>query len=152
MKTLSRRCKYALRALYHLTREYERGPVPVATIAAEEHIPRKFLEAILVQLRNRALVESWKGKQGGYALAKPPSQITLGMVIRILDGPLAPSPCARETAFKICTECYDAENCETRRVLKQVRDAMAAVLDHTTLLDVCESARAEQTAALSFDI
>jgi Rrf2 family protein len=137
LKTLSKKGKYALRALYHLTREYGRGPVLIATLAQKESIPHKFLELILLHLKNNNLVESKKGRNGGYFLAKDPAGITVGSVIRLMDGPLAPLPCASETAYRKCEECIDEQVCETRIVMRRVRDAMAEILDHTTLADVC---------------
>lgn len=151
MRTLSRRCKYGLRALYRLTYDYARGPIPLAAIAHREHIPRKFLEVILVQLRDRGLVESWKGKKGGYCLSRPPSAITLGEIIRAVDGPLAPSSCASETAYAPCPECLNTQTCETRLVLRKVRDAMASVLDNTTLADICMDDKPEDVV-LYFEI
>lgn len=136
LKTLSKKAKYALRALYYLSREYGKGPILIATVAEAEHIPRKFLELILLQMRDRGLVESRKGKGGGYSLSKPPDQITIGSVIRIIDGPIAPLPCASETAYRKCEECMDERRCGTKLVMRQVRDAMVAILDHTTLADV----------------
>lgn len=137
MKTLSQKGKYALRALYHLTREQGRGPVLIATLSREECIPHKFLELILLHLKSKGLVDSKKGRNGGYYLAKRPEQITIGSVIRLIDGPLAPLPCARETAYRKCEECIDEEHCGTRIVMRRVRDAMAGILDNTTLADVC---------------
>ena len=139
MKTLSQKCKYALRALYSLTDKYGRGPVLIASLSREDRIPKKFLEVILWELKQRGIVESKKGNGGGYQLAMPPDKITIGSVIRTIDGPLAPLPCASETAYRKCEECIDESRCGTRLVMKQVRDAMAAILDHTTLADVCES-------------
>ncbi len=137
MKTLSKKAKYGLRALYALTRRYGQGPVLISTLAKQELIPQKFLEAILLELRNRGVVASKKGKGGGYALSMPPNRVTIGSIVRIIDGPLAPLPCASETAFRKCDECVDVETCETRLVMKQVRDATAAILDRTTLEQVC---------------
>jgi len=139
VKTLSQKCKYALRALYSLTDYYGKGPVLIAALSREQQIPKKFLEVILWELKQRGIVESRKGKGGGYQLALEPSQVTIGSVIRCIDGPLAPLPCASETAYRRCEECVDEKKCGTRLVMKQVRDAMAAILDHTTLADVCES-------------
>jgi Rrf2 family protein len=136
LKTLSKRGKYALRALYCLGREYGKGPVLISKVAATERIPRKFLELILLQMRDRGIVASKKGKGGGYVLAKSPEEITLGSIIRIIDGPLAPLPCASETAYRKCDECPDEKRCGTRLVMRQVRDAMSAILDHTTIADV----------------
>lgn len=141
MKTVSKKCKYALRALYGLTHEYGKGPVLISTLATKQKIPRKFLEVILWELKQRGLVDSKKGKRGGYQLIQPPEAITLGQVIRIIDGPLAPLPCASETAYRQCDECVDVAKCGTRIVMRQVRDAMAAILDHTTLADVCSTVK-----------
>ena len=137
MKTLSKKGKYALRALYHLAREHGRGPVLIATLAKQESIPHKFLELILLHLKNNGLVDSKKGRNGGYYLAQQPDRITIGSVIRLIDGPLAPLPCASETAYRKCDECVDESICGTRIVMRKVRDAMAEILDHTTLADVC---------------
>jgi Rrf2 family protein len=150
VQTLSKRCRYGLRALYALTREYGRGPVPIAHIAAQENIPHKFLEAILLQLKNRGIVDSQKGKKGGYRLAARPEAITIGSIIRAIDGPLAPLPCASETAFRRCSECVDVHNCETRLVMKEVRDAIAAILDRRSLAQVCE--RNLKEGVLQYDI
>lgn len=137
MRTLSKRSKYALRALYSLARQYGKGPTLIATLSREEEIPHKFLELILLDLRNRGVVASKKGKNGGYYLAQEPDKVTIGSLIRMLEGPLAPLPCASETAFRKCDECVDEKLCGTRIVMKRVRDAMAEILDHTTLADVC---------------
>jgi Rrf2 family protein len=126
-----------LRALYALARHYGHGPVLISKLSEEEAIPRKFLELILLDLKNRGVVESKKGKGGGYFLARAPEAITVGSVIRLIDGPLAPLPCASETQFRRCDECHDEKVCGTRMVMKEVRDAIAHILDHTTLADVC---------------
>jgi Rrf2 family protein len=137
MKTLSKKCKYALQALYGLSAEYGKAPVLISTLAVEQKIPHKFLEVILWELKQRGIVDSKKGKRGGYWLAKEPDTITIGSIIRIIDGPLAPLPCASETAYRQCDECNDVANCGTRIIMREVRDAMAAILDHKTLADVC---------------
>src|SRR5579871_4073595 len=97
MTNLSRKGRYALRALYALAADDARGPVLIADLAEREKIPRKFLEAILLELKNAGVLKSKKGKGGGYSLARPPEQITMGQVIRIIDGPLPRSP-ARASA------------------------------------------------------
>ena len=137
MRTLSKRTQYSLRALYALARNYQKGPRLIADLAAEEAIPRKFLEQILLLLKSRGLVESKKGRGGGYALSRPPGEITIGIVIRLIEGPLAPIPCASETAFRKCPECTDVATCGTRMVMREVRNAIADVLDKTTLSAVC---------------
>ena len=137
MKTLSRKARYALRALYVLAEESAGGPVLIADLAAREKIPHKFLELILLELRNAGILRSKKGKGGGYALARAPGKVTLGQVIRIVDGPLAPIPCVSERAYARCEECVSEAHCGTRMVMKEVRDAIAKILDGTTLADVC---------------
>ncbi|HAX43568.1 MAG TPA: Rrf2 family transcriptional regulator [Bryobacteraceae bacterium] len=137
MRQLSKRTQYSLRALYALSRCYETGPKLIGDLAGEEAIPKKFLEQILLSLKNHGLVASKKGRGGGYFLARSPEEITLGAVIRLVEGPLAPVPCASETSFRKCEECVDVETCGTRIVMREVRDAMAAILDRTTLAMVC---------------
>jgi Rrf2 family protein len=145
MTNLSRKARYALRALYALAADEARGPVLIAELAEREKIPRKFLEAILLELKNAGVLKSKKGKGGGYALARPSERITIGEVVRIIDGPLAPIPCASERAFVRCEECTDETTCGTRQVMKKVRDA---ILDTTTLADVRgQIARAQHSAA-----
>ncbi len=107
-------------------------------LSEQESIPKKFLEQILLGLKGAGFVESKKGRGGGYSLARNPAEITLGEVIRRIEGPLAPLPCASETAYRKCDECEDADTCGTRMVMREVRDATARILDSTTLADVCE--------------
>ncbi len=136
MRSLSQKTKYALRALQFLARENKQTYVLIAELAEKEHLPRKFLELILLELKNQGILQSKKGKGGGYALRRPPEKISLGEIIRTFDGPLAPLPCVSERAFMKCDECRDVETCGTRFVMKEVRDAMAHILDRTTLADV----------------
>lgn len=133
-----------------LGRKYREGPVLIGTLAREEVIPVKFLEAILLDLKSRGLLESKMGRKGGYHLSRPPSAVTIGSIIRIIEGPLAPLPCASETAFRACDECQDVENCGTRIIMRRVRDAISDVLDRTTLADLIrqvDSGRADSAAA-----
>jgi Rrf2 family protein len=136
MRTISKRTQYGLKAVLHLARRYGEGPVLIATISQDESIPVKFLELILLNLKSRGLLRSKTGKGGGYELTEPPSRITIGSLIRMMEGPLAPLPCASETAYRPCQECPDVERCGVRIVMRQVRDAMAEVLDRTTLADL----------------
>jgi Rrf2 family protein len=138
VRQLSKRTQYSLRALYALTRKFGEGPVLITTLAESETIPKKFLEQILVSLKSAGFVSSKKGKGGGYLLAQPPEKITIGSVIRAIEGPLAPLPCASETRFRKCDECADIQTCGTRIVMRQVRDAMAEILDETSLAMVCK--------------
>jgi Rrf2 family protein len=157
MRQLSKRTQYSLRALYALAEKYGAGPMLIAQLAEDEAIPKKFLEQILLSLKSFGLVKSKKGKGGGYMLATPPEQVTLASVIRRIEGPLAPLPCASETQFRKCDECVDIETCGTRIVMREVRDAMAAILERTTLATVCrkvEKARQQKRPPtnLSYDI
>jgi Rrf2 family protein len=132
-----------------LGRRYGEGPVLIATLAKQESVPLKFLEVILLDLKGQGLLDSKKGKNGGYQLTRPPSTVTLGSIIRMLEGPLAPLPCASETAYRPCDECGDIENCGTRIIMRQVRDAMAAVLDSTTLADLINKVEANRLSRAS---
>ncbi len=133
---LSRRTKYALKALLFLAREEPQRPVLISHVASREMIPKKFLEAILLDLKHQGLLSSKKGKGGGYFLAKSAEDITLGQVIRFLDGPLAPIGCVSKMAYVRCEECVDEETCGIRQVMQRVRDQTAAILDSTSLADV----------------
>jgi Rrf2 family protein len=152
MRNLSKKTQYSLRALYALGRHYGSGPVLIAKIAQEEVIPLEFLEKLLLDLKNAGFLDSRKGRRGGYLLARSPEQITVGAVIRSIEGPLAPLPCASETAFRKCDECVDIATCGTRIVMRQVRDAIAGILDNTTIADVIrrvEGAREQASEAES---
>jgi len=133
---LSKKAKYALKALLYLTKNADRGLVLISEISAEERIPRKFLEAILVDLKTQQILQSTRGKNGGYALAKDPAQVSVGNIIRMIDGPLAAIPCVSHLYYRKCDECMDEETCEIRLVMKKVRDATAAILDTTYLSDL----------------
>ncbi|MCM3880816.1 MAG: Rrf2 family transcriptional regulator [Vicinamibacterales bacterium] len=133
---LSKKSKYGLKALLVLGEKAGQGPVLVSEISRREAIPQKFLEAILLELKRHGIVESKKGKGGGYFLRRRPEDITFGEVIRVLDGPLAAVTCVSQTAYMTCAECVDEETCGVRIAMKEVRDATARILDHRTLADV----------------
>jgi Rrf2 family protein len=139
---LSNKTKYALKALQVLTKEYGQGPVLIAEIARRENIPPKFLELILLELKNQGILHSKKGKGGGYFLARPPHSVSVGQIVRVIEGPLAPLPCASRTAYMRCRECRDERTCGIRMVMKEVRDATAHILDSTTLADVLKRVEA----------
>lgn len=146
MRTLSKKTQYTLRALYALSRTYGQGPTLSSRIARDESIPQDFLENILLYLKREGLVSSKKGKGGGYALLLPPEEVSIGRVIRLMEGPLAPLPCASESAYRKCDECVDDRFCGTRMVMREVRDAIATILDNTSLAQVCariDDARAD---------
>ena len=130
---LSKKSKYGLKALLVLAEESGRGPVLISELADRQRLPRKFLEAILLELKRHGILESKKGKGGGYFLRREPSAITLGQVIRVLEGPLALTPCVSQTAYMKCEECVDEETCGVRLAMKDVRDATAQILDNTSL-------------------
>jgi Rrf2 family protein len=133
---LSVKAKYGLRALTVLARQFGQGPVLIASLAATEQIPHKFLELILLDLKRNGILESKKGKGGGYQLRKPPSEVSLGELIRVLDGPIALLPCVSQSAYQRCEDCIDEATCGLHHVMKDVRDATATILDGTTLADV----------------
>ncbi len=130
---LTRKAKYALRALVVLAECGEGPPLPIHAVADRARVPQKFLEAILLDLRKHGILASTRGKAGGYTLAKPPEAIAIGQVIRIIDGPLAPIPCASLTAYRPCDDCPDPERCMVRRLMRRVRDATAGILDSATV-------------------
>ncbi len=142
---LSKRGEYGLRAMIDLaTWKADNGVIQIREIAEKEHIPLKFLEQILLTLKNAGLLRSKMGAGGGYYLAKPANQITLGNIVRVLDGPLAPIGCVSQMAYEPCG-CPDERVCGLRLVMMDVRNAIADILDHTTLEDVAhrvEAARA----------
>ncbi|HXY40233.1 MAG TPA: Rrf2 family transcriptional regulator [Vicinamibacteria bacterium] len=130
---LSRRGLYALEALVHLAEAYDRGVVKIHVIAEDESIPEKFLEGILVTLKNARLVTSVRGREGGYRLRRPPQEIRVGEVVRMIDGPLAPFGDAVELAQRVKTEARHAGLFD---LLLEVRNASAAILDNTSLQDL----------------
>ena len=133
---LTAKGKYGLKALVHLS-SLPAGETTQATDIAETNsIPKKFLDAILGELRNAGIVHSKKGPGGGYMLARPPGDIKLGYVIRTLDGPLAPITCASRTAYQPCDDCADVNGCAVRLTMMKVRDAMSEILDRLTLADM----------------
>src|SRR6266849_9021212 len=135
---ISHRGLYALKALTHLAEAYEGGLVKIHHIAELESIPEKFLEGILVTLKNARVVSSQRGREGGYRLRRPPSEIIIGDVVRIMDGPLAPLGDAVELAQRVRTEPRHAGLFD---LFLDVRNAAAAILDHTSLADLVERNR-----------
>ncbi len=132
---ISQKAKYALRALLVLARAPAGAPVLISEIASSQAIPKKFLEQILLDLRNQGIVVSRRGKLGGYSLLKAPSEVTFGQVLRLVDGPIAPLPCLSKTAYRRCSDCKSERNCEIRRVFRAVAEATRQVLDQTTIAD-----------------
>lgn len=148
---LSSKAKYGLKALVYLARHAAEGPVLIAEIAERERMPRKFLDAILLEMKNAGFLASKKGKGGGYTLARPAERISIGDVVRLLDGPLAPVPCVSRTAYRRCEDCRDEQACSVRWIMQDVRDAIAAILDNTTLRTLADRPDADGPI-LMFDI
>jgi Rrf2 family protein len=135
---LSKRGEYGLRAMIYLASEQEANSrLTTKEIAEHEQVPAKFLEQILLNLKNAGLLQSKMGVGGGYYLARPSSQITLGEIERVLDGPIAPIRCVSQMAYESCG-CPDERTCGLRMVMLDVRNSIAIILDNTTLADVVE--------------
>jgi Rrf2 family protein len=135
---LSMKAKYGLRALTSLAKDYGTGPVLIADLASGEKIPHKFLELILLELKRKGILHSKKGKGGGYYLSKAPALISVGEIIRALDGTIALLPCVSQSAYRRCDECIDETTCGIRQVMKEVRDRTAEILDGTSLEDLVQ--------------
>ena len=138
----SKKSEYALRALIELTAAYGRTFLQRHEIASRQNIPIEFLEQILLNLKNAGLLASRRGVSGGYTLLKPPQEITVGQVIRVLDGPLAPIGCVSKTAYQKCRDCPYAEKaqCPIQSVMLEVRNAIAGILDNYKLGDFVRQA------------
>lgn len=136
---LTRKGKYGLKALVYLAQQPAGRLAFVGDIARINNIPKKFLDAILVELRNAGFVQSRKGKEGGYRLARPAEEIMVGHVVRVLDGPLAPFPCASRTRYQRCDDCDEA-TCQVRHMMLDVRQAIADVLDKRSLAEMRDCA------------
>jgi Rrf2 family protein len=152
---ITMKAKYALKALCRLALSQTGEPVLIADIAEAEKIPRKFLELILAELKQHGILQSRKGRGGGYLLAKNPDTITVAAVLRVLDGPIAPVPCLSRTAYQRCAECVDEASCGVRLILKDAHAASLQVLENTTLADMVErvgSAARGPTPVLKYSI
>src|SRR6476620_233839 len=134
---LSRKTKYAINALVYLARENKEGePVQISKIAESENIPRKFLEAILLELRHAGMLNSRKGKTGGYYLQKTAEEINIADVMRLFDGPIALLPCVAYKYYERCEECKDEETCGIRSVFSDVRSETVQMLKKATLAEI----------------
>lgn len=135
-KMLSKKSKYAIKALIALARKYEQGPVLISAVSQQEKIPKKFLEAILLELRKMGILGSKMGAGGGYYLLKPPGEVMLSQVIRLTDGPIAMIPCVSLNFYERCEECIDEETCGLRLVALDVRNASLEILNNTSISDM----------------
>lgn len=132
---LSQRTRYAIRALQHLADRYGEGPVPLSEIAEKQNIPAKFLTVILSEMSREGLVDTQRGRDGGYWLALSPIDISYGDIVRLTRGSLALVPCASRFAHEKCTNCLPEEECRLHRVMLRVRDETARVLDGISLAE-----------------
>ena len=148
---LTNKGKYGLKAMVHLAGLEAGELAQVADIAETNSISKKFLDHILTELRHAGFVYSKKGKGGGYALARPAHEIRVGAIVRTLDGPLAPFPCASVTAYRPCADCGDLRTCAVRQVMAEARNAIAAVLDNRTLAEMRALTEPPELAAM-YDI
>jgi Rrf2 family protein len=138
---ISQKAKYALRALVALARGEPGEALAIGHIAEQQSIPKKFLEQILLDLKKRGLVHSTRGRHGGYRLGREASEISFAEIIRLIDGPLALSPCASRTAYRRCEDCTDETTCAIRRSLVDVRNATARILEQHSLADALADRR-----------
>jgi Rrf2 family protein len=132
---ISQKAKYALRALIVLARQPEGAAMFIGDIAENQNIPKKFLEQILLELKRDGLVDSRRGKAGGYILLRPADTISFIDVLRLIDGPIAPLPCLSKTAYRRCAACVGEANCEVRRVFARVAHATREVLERATIAE-----------------
>lgn len=133
---ISKKTKYAIHALVRLAKEYEKGPILITEISEKERVPKKFLEAILLDLKNAGFLNSKKGKGGGYYLIKHPEEVNLAEIIRLFEGALALLPCVTHKFYERCEECEDEITCGIRQVVQEVRDATVNLLKGNTLADI----------------
>ena len=132
---LSQKAKYAVKALLVLARAKKGELVQVNEIAEQQNIPKKFLDLIFFELRRHGLIQSTRGREGGYALSMPAADISVASIVRAVDGPLAPLPCASVNFYRRCADCDDERTCEVRRLMREVRDAASVILDNTSLAE-----------------
>lgn len=149
---ISQKAKYAFKALMELAHAGDARPLLIAEIAEAQHIPKKFLEQILLDLKHHGIVASRRGKLGGYSLIKSASQITFGQILRIIDGPISPLPCLSRSAYRRCTDCETEAACEIRAVFARVVEATRAVLDQTTIADAISGANSKVPEDLAQDL
>lgn len=135
---LSKKAQYAIHAMVNLARKHQQGPVLIKTIAKEEKIPRKFLESILIELKNLGLVNSKKGKGGGYYLINDPEEINMAFITRNFNGALGLIPCACIISYESCSHCKDENSCAIKKVFRELRDMTADYLENVNLAKLLE--------------
>jgi len=130
---LSKKAKYATHALIYLARHYEEGPVRIGSVADHAQIPQKFLETILLELKNAGILNSKQGRSGGYYLIREPSEVNMADVHRLFDGAIALLPCVTYQYYERCEECVDEETCSIRKAVKEIRDETVSIMKKYTL-------------------
>lgn len=135
---LSKKTKYAINALVYLAKNNSGKPIPISQISADQNIPHKFLEAILLDLKNARILNSKKGKLGGYILNKEPSAVDMAEVMRLFDGAVALLPCVTYRFYERCEECIDEETCGIREVFLDIRNETVERLKNATLADIIQ--------------
>lgn len=130
---ITQKAKYAFKALLFLADQPPGASLPIEAVARGADVPRKFLEHILLDLKKSGLVVSRRGRIGGYSLAKAPDEMTIGTVLRAIDGPIAPLPCISRTAYRRCADCKDEKTCNVRRLFADTYSATLLLMDGTTL-------------------
>lgn len=133
----TQKVKYALKALGYLAKYHHRGPILMSEIAREKQIPLRFLENIFLELKKHEYLISYRGRSGGYTLAKHPSEVTIAPIVRIINGPIAMLPCASINFYQKCEDC-DESICGLNRIVIESRNALLQVLDNRTLLDLID--------------
>ncbi|MDG3580908.1 MULTISPECIES: RrF2 family transcriptional regulator [Galbibacter] len=136
---LSKKTKYGLKALTYMARKESKAPVLISEIAEEENISKKFLEIILLQLKNSGFLGSKKGKGGGYYLIREPEKITIASLIRVLEGPIAMLPCVSLNFYEKCDDCKNEETCSLSKLMIEVRDSTLKILENKSLADLTQS-------------
>jgi len=133
---LSKKTKYAINALVYLAKNNDGSPIPIGQISADQNIPHKFLESILLALKNATILNSKKGKSGGYLLNKSPEEIDMAEITRLFDGAVALLPCVTYRFYERCEECVDEETCGIREVFLEIRNETVNRLKGATLSDI----------------
>jgi Rrf2 family protein len=141
---LSNRTKYAIKALLSIYRDQGGKPIHIYDIAKKENIPQKFLELIMLDLKKTGVIDSKRGKGGGYYLTHDPKEVRIGTIIRAFEGPLAMLPCASLSDYKRCKDCFDEATCSLRHLMQEVRERTAQILDQTSLADLARKGNGDQ--------
>ena len=144
---MSKKCKYALKALIRLSKEYGGGNLLTDDIARSEHIPKKFLEQILLDLKHAGYVRSKQGSKGGYRLVQEPSQITLAEIHRLFDGAIALVPCVSQKFYEACDDCPDEKSCRLKKIFIDVREKTYALLSGVTIKTFLEGSPTQNIPA-----